>query len=50
MNKQDHSTSLRMQKSWHEIIKQFAEQYNVSSSYVYRSAIRDFINSKIKKI
>lgn len=46
MQKQNYSKTIRMPKQWHEWVGRFAEQWNVSSSYVYRSAINEFIRSK----
>lgn len=49
MIKQNKSISLRLQGTMADEIRRFAELYSVSCAYVYRSAIRDFINSKIYK-
>jgi predicted transcriptional regulator len=38
-----HNTSLRLPMQWHKFMEQFAEKWNVPTSYVYRQAIQDFI-------
>jgi len=42
----NHTMSLRLPKEWDDFISNFASRWNVSKSYVYRSAIRDFIKTK----
>lgn len=39
----NHTKSLRLPKSWDDFITKFANQWGSSASYVYRSAIREFI-------
>jgi predicted DNA-binding protein len=43
INKQNHMTSLRLPDNWHQWIERFAENYHVPPAYIYRSAIRQFI-------
>lgn len=38
-----HMTSLRLPREWHEWIAQFADHWNATPAYIYRSAIREFI-------
>jgi len=47
---QNHMTSLRLPKEWHIWVAQFADRWDVSPAYIYRSAIREFIEKqKIRK-
>lgn len=41
--KQNHMTSLRLPDEWNQWITRFAENYHVPPAYIYRSAIRQFI-------
>lgn len=43
IKKQDHITSIRFPRDWHKWVTKFADNWNVPPSYVYRSAIREFI-------
>ena len=43
---QEHMTSLRLPKEWNEWMKQFADKWNATPAYIYRSAIRDFIRKQ----
>lgn len=42
----DHMTSLRLPQDWHQWISDFADQWHVTNAYIYRSAIREFIQRK----
>lgn len=46
IKKQDHITSLRFPKEWHLWVAQFADRWNVPPAYIYRSAIREFIQKQ----
>lgn len=48
MLNQDRSISLRINAALVDEIKRFAEQYSVSSSYVYRAALKEFINNTVR--
>lgn len=41
-----HSTSLRLPYEWHEWVQRFAERFDVTPAYVYRTCVREFINRK----
>jgi len=42
----NHSTTFRLPKTWHQWIEQFAEKWDTTPSYVYRAAIKAFIRNK----
>jgi hypothetical protein len=48
IKKQDHITSLRFPKEWHSWVAQFADRWNVPPAYIYRSAIREFIQRQVQ--
>lgn len=43
ITKQNHMTSLRLPDAWHQWVERYADTYDVSTAYVYRAAIRQFI-------
>lgn len=43
IKKQNHMTSLRLPDDWHQWIERFADNWQVPPAYIYRSAIRQFI-------
>lgn len=46
MIKQDYLTSIRVPNQVNDWISKFADRWGVSKSFVYRSAIREFIKAK----
>ena len=44
--KLNHTTTLRLPLEIHRWVESFAEKWSVSPSYVYRAAIKEFINNK----
>ncbi len=43
IKQQNHMTSLRLPEDWHQWIEKFANKWHVPPAYIYRSAIRLFI-------
>jgi predicted DNA-binding protein len=41
-----HMTSLRLPVEWHKWIELFADNWNTTPSYIYRTAIREFMAQK----
>lgn len=42
----NHSTSLRLPREWHDWIEQFADKFHVKPAWVYRACVREFIQQK----
>jgi len=43
---QNHTRTLRLKKEMDDYMSNFAKRWNVSTSYVYRAAIVEFIKAK----
>jgi hypothetical protein len=45
-NKKNHHTSLRLPTSWHQLMEQIADDFGLSTSSLYRLALKEFIDKR----